>query len=27
VAWPTFLAAWGAQGYDGLAVASEGTGP
>ena len=27
VPWPTFLAAWGAQGYDVLAVASEGTGP
>ncbi|HET7078337.1 MAG TPA: LysM peptidoglycan-binding domain-containing protein [Chloroflexia bacterium] len=27
VAWPTFLAAWGAQGYDGVAVASAATGP
>jgi LysM repeat protein len=27
VSWPTFLAAWGAQGYDGVAVAPSPTGP
>jgi LysM repeat protein len=27
VSWPTFLAAWGAQGYDGLAVARPSQGP